>query len=379
MQYFTQQPSFLCNNLKAMIQGEYAPYTALKFYCFFILIGIPSFLLAQLHQFPAIYPALPFEIQKASALGYNKCTVWEGIYRKTESDQSGYIWSTIEQESHQSKKFVFFEGVLDIVSNYAPSGDKVWTMEYFYKQGLLSAIERLSYDSLQESSLEYAYAYLYRFDSIPFQRVKMFGFPNKKLRLLEEFDFDIVFVQEVSIFDEKSIETLKEKLFTLNASTKQVENFFRYYVDRAFSPKGIGTVVTGTVLGKKLELNEKVFISQAQKESKIKNIQVHNENTLEANISNRAALNLQGINSTNIKKQYQEMEDLAKKCYDSVINKIKNNPELLTCPENQIKSKMCPGNENIWNKAPSSNIQSTRTNNLKNDLNSIVNANNKKD
>lgn len=190
MQYFTQQPSFLWNNLKAMIQGEYAPYTVLKFYCFFILIGIPSFLLAQLHQFPAIYPALPFEIQKASALGYNKCTVWEGIYRKTESDQSGYIWSTIEQESHQSKKFVFFEGVLDIVSNYAPSGDKVWTMEYFYKQGLLSAIERLSFDSLQESSLEYAYAYFYRFDSIPFQRVKMFGFPNKKLRLLEAFEFD---------------------------------------------------------------------------------------------------------------------------------------------------------------------------------------------
>lgn len=125
---------------------------------------------------------------------------------------------------------------------------------------------------------------------------------EKTLAFLNEFDFDIKFVQEVSIFQTESIEKLKNNLFTIKNSSKEEENFFRYYVDRVFSPKGIGTVVTGTVLGKKLELNEKVFISQAGKESKIKNIQVHNENVLEANISNRAALNLQGINSTNIKR-----------------------------------------------------------------------------
>jgi hypothetical protein len=85
---------------------------------------------------------------------------------------------------------VFPEGILDIVSRYASSGDKIWSMEYFYKQGLLSAIEQLTYDSLQDASVEYAYAYLYSYDSIPFQRVKMFGFPNQKLRLLEEFEFD---------------------------------------------------------------------------------------------------------------------------------------------------------------------------------------------
>lgn len=124
----------------------------------------------------------------------------------------------------------------------------------------------------------------------------------KILEFLSDFDFNIKFVQEVSIYDEKSIEKLKEKLFTIKNSSKQEENFFRYYVDRVFSPKGIGTVVTGTVLGHKCELNEKVFICEAQKESKIKNIQVHNENALEANISNRAALNLGGINANAIKK-----------------------------------------------------------------------------
>ncbi len=115
------------------------------------------------------------------------------------------------------------------------------------------------------------------------------------LEFLKDFDFEIKFIQEVSIYDQTSIEKLKNQLFSINNSTKQEENFFRFYVDRVFSPKGIGTVVTGTVLGKKCELDEKLFICQSQKETKIKNIQVHNQNALEANISNRAALNLQGV------------------------------------------------------------------------------------
>ena len=46
----------------------------------------------------------------------------------------------------------------------------------------------------------------------------------------------------------------------------------------------------------------KTFICQSQKETKIKNIQVHNQNAIEANISNRAALNLQGVNITALNK-----------------------------------------------------------------------------
>ena len=122
------------------------------------------------------------------------------------------------------------------------------------------------------------------------------------LEFLDGFDFKIKFMHEVSIFEKESIEKLKTSLFSINNTIKQEENFFRYYVDRVFSTKGIGTVVTGTVLGKKIDLNEKIFLCEAQKETKIKNIQVHNENALEANISNRAALNLQGININQVKR-----------------------------------------------------------------------------
>ena len=125
---------------------------------------------------------------------------------------------------------------------------------------------------------------------------------KKIVEFLNEFEFNIKFIKAVSIYDEKSIEDLKNTLFTISNSTKNEENFFRFYVDRVFSVKGSGTVVTGTVLGKKIELEEKVFIPHLQKETKIKNIQVHNQNAIEANISSRAALNLASIDINSLQR-----------------------------------------------------------------------------
>ncbi|QOY53704.1 selenocysteine-specific translation elongation factor [Candidatus Sulfurimonas marisnigri] len=121
---------------------------------------------------------------------------------------------------------------------------------------------------------------------------------------ISKYDFDLKFVHAVSIFDDSSIEILKEKLFELDADTKIEENFFRYYIDRVFSAKGAGTIVTGTVLGKPIKLNEKIFICDLKKEIKIKNIQVHGDNAIEANISNRTAINLSGIDSKTIKRGF---------------------------------------------------------------------------
>jgi len=119
---------------------------------------------------------------------------------------------------------------------------------------------------------------------------------------LKAYDFNILLFQCVSIYDELSIEELKSNLFKLNAQSKTQENFFRYYIDRVFSSKGAGTVVTGTVLGKPIQLNDKLFICDLKKEVKVKNLQVHNDNVLEANISNRAAINLQGVQTHELQR-----------------------------------------------------------------------------
>lgn len=57
------------------------------------------------------------------------------------------------------------------------------------------------------------------------------------LEFLQNFDFEIKFISAVSIYDENSINKLKTLLFSIKNSTKQEENFFRFYVDRVFSPK----------------------------------------------------------------------------------------------------------------------------------------------
>ena len=124
------------------------------------------------------------------------------------------------------------------------------------------------------------------------------------LSFFDGYDFEILFSCAVSIYDESSIEDLKDKLFTLQASTKPSQNFFRYYVDRVFTTKGSGTIVTGTVLGKPISIDEKVFICDIKKEVKVKGIQVHGENSIIANISNRTALNLQNIDTKLIKKGF---------------------------------------------------------------------------
>jgi len=124
------------------------------------------------------------------------------------------------------------------------------------------------------------------------------------LNFISNYDFEIVLQTAVSIFDDDSISTLKEQLFSLEASSKIEENFFHYYVDRVFSTKGSGTVVTGTVLGKPIHIKEKLFICDLKKEIKLKNIQVHGDDVEDANISNRTALNIQSIDAKTIQRGF---------------------------------------------------------------------------
>lgn len=142
------------------------------------------------YQYVGVYPSLPFDIQKAAEYGNNKCSIWKGVYQKVGEDESGNQWSTTIQESYQYQRYAFPDGKMEMISTYIPIGDKQWTMEFFYKQNLVSAIERLVYDSLQESKIDFTYAYFYQHDGTPFQRVKMYGYPNKSVRLLEEFQLD---------------------------------------------------------------------------------------------------------------------------------------------------------------------------------------------
>ena len=106
-----------------------------------------------------------------------------------------------------------------------------------------------------------------------------------------------------SIKNKQSIEKLKNYLFNLPAREYNTSKFFRYYIDRVFSLKGIGTVVTGTVLSGRLKLKDKVYINELEKITNVKNLQVHGKNVEEIVTHERAAINL-NIPHKEIQKGY---------------------------------------------------------------------------
>jgi len=130
-------------------------------------------------------------------------------------------------------------------------------------------------------------------------------------------NLNIFAIVPTSIYDKESINSLKDTLFNLPKEQRKGSNLFRYYVDRSFSIKGAGVVVTGTVLDGKIEVGDKVFISELQSLATIKNLQVHEQNVQKAFISQRVAINL-----ANIKKPIQKGMLLTKKGYIRGFNTI---------------------------------------------------------
>ncbi len=77
---------------------------------------------------------------------------------------------------------------------------------------------------------------------------------------------------------------------------------FRLPVDRVFTMKGFGTVVTGTLASGNIRIGEIVEIMPTGGLAKIRGIQVHNEAADTAQAGQRTAINLQGIDRAKIER-----------------------------------------------------------------------------
>src|SRR5215216_7878783 len=96
----------------------------------------------------------------------------------------------------------------------------------------------------------------------------------------------------------QGIDDLKNALLKLAAETapKAVSAVPRLPVDRAFSIKGFGTVVTGTLIAGELKVGDEIEVLPAGVRTKVRNIQVHGHDAERAMAGQRAAINLQGVN-----------------------------------------------------------------------------------
>ncbi|EAJ2438533.1 selenocysteine-specific translation elongation factor [Campylobacter upsaliensis] len=94
-----------------------------------------------------------------------------------------------------------------------------------------------------------------------------------------------------SVRSNLGIESLKNYLFSLQEKESE-EAIFHFYIDRVFSLKGIGTIVTGSLNEGEIALKEKIICLDTQQELIIKNIQNHDSNLDQIKAPARVALSL---------------------------------------------------------------------------------------
>ncbi len=108
----------------------------------------------------------------------------------------------------------------------------------------------------------------------------------------------------VSALKQKGIDELTAALDTVvqNIPKKNDCGIFRLPVDRVFTMKGFGTVVTGTLISDSISVGEDVLILPEEISARIRGIQVHNQPTQEATAGQRTAINLQGIEKESLQR-----------------------------------------------------------------------------
>lgn len=101
-----------------------------------------------------------------------------------------------------------------------------------------------------------------------------------------------------------NIEALKEKIrdIAVNVKPKLINGLFRLPIDRVFTLKGFGTVVTGTAISGTISIDSPVEILPSKITSKVRGLQSHGKNVEKAYAGQRIGINLQGVDKESLKR-----------------------------------------------------------------------------
>src|SRR5215831_2075790 len=102
----------------------------------------------------------------------------------------------------------------------------------------------------------------------------------------------------------QGLPALREALLALARAvpSRSTDATFRLPIDRVFTIRGFGTVVTGTVASGQLALEERVEVYPRSLQAKVRGIQTHGRPVPTAAAGQRAAVNLQGIERAAIER-----------------------------------------------------------------------------
>jgi selenocysteine-specific elongation factor len=102
----------------------------------------------------------------------------------------------------------------------------------------------------------------------------------------------------------QGLPALREALLTLARAvpSRSTDATFRVPIDRVFTIRGFGTVVTGTVASGQVALEERVEVYPRGLQAKVRGVQTHGRPVSIAAAGQRAAVNLQGIERAAIER-----------------------------------------------------------------------------
>ncbi|MCE5335549.1 MAG: selenocysteine-specific translation elongation factor [Desulfobacteraceae bacterium] len=104
-------------------------------------------------------------------------------------------------------------------------------------------------------------------------------------------------IMPVSAATGEGLDDLKKSLARLFAEIepRSSDGPFRLPVDRVFSMRGFGTVITGTSISGRLQVGDPIVIYPSELKSKVRGLQVHGGDVAEVLPGQRTAVNLQGM------------------------------------------------------------------------------------
>ena len=79
-------------------------------------------------------------------------------------------------------------------------------------------------------------------------------------------------------------------------------SLFRLPIDRVFTMKGFGTVITGTLVSGKVNVGDNIMIYPSGITSKVRGLQVHNQSAESAEAGMRTAINFQGLDRAAVQR-----------------------------------------------------------------------------
>ena len=89
---------------------------------------------------------------------------------------------------------------------------------------------------------------------------------------------------------------------TASVPEKNASQYFRLPIDRAFSMRGFGTVVTGTLVSGRVHVEQEVELHPARQRVRVRGIQVHGASVPEATAGQRTALNIAGVEAAEMRR-----------------------------------------------------------------------------